>query len=136
MDSAYLTCRVGTEWYGIDVRSILEVVYLVDLNDVPASSPHVLGLMTLHQALIPVLDLRRRFVVPEAALTLRTPLIVVRTEPGQGAFVVDETDTIVSLDVAHLESVPRPGVQGAVRLNQQTVFLLDAAALLHEVVFE
>lgn len=136
MSHVCLTCRVGTEWYGIDVASIVEVMYLVALNDVPAVSPHVLGLMTLRQTQIPVLDLRRRFGVLDAPLTLRTPMIAVHTTAGQGAFVVDETDLIVQLDMSQLEYLPRPGVRGTVRLNHQTIFLLDASQLLQEVVFK
>ena len=130
---SYLTCRIGTEWYGINVQAIIEVVYMVALNDVYNPSPHVLGLMTLRKTLIPVLDLRRRFGIPSAPLTLSTPLVAVRTPAGTGAFVVDETDTIVPVDMALLESSPLSGISGAVRLNQKTLFLLNAEQLLHEV---
>lgn len=133
MSRAYLTCRIGTEWYGVDVENILEVVYMVALNDVYTASPHVLGLMTLRQSLIPVLDLRRRFGLPDTSLSLRTPLIAVRTTVGNGAFVVDETDDIIQLETLQLDAAPLPGIQGAVRLEQRTLFLLDSEQLLKEV---
>jgi purine-binding chemotaxis protein CheW len=136
MGHSYLTCRLGTEWYGVDVQSILEVVHLVALNDVYTTSPHVLGLMTLRQMLIPVLDLRQRFGLADSSLTLRTPLIAVHTSTGNGAFVVDETDAIVQIDTAELDAAPLPGIQGAVRLDQRTLFLLNVEQLLQEVRYD
>jgi purine-binding chemotaxis protein CheW len=136
MTRSYLTCRVGTEWYGIEVQNILEVMYLVALNDVHTTSPHMLGLMTLRQTLIPVLDLRRRFGLSDAPLSLSTPLIAVHTSAGSGAFVVDEIDAITHIDTMQLESAPMPGIQGAVRLEQRTLFLLNAEQLLQEVRYE
>ena len=57
----YLCCRVGTEWYGVEVSRVIEVLHFAALHEVPGAKPDVLGLLTLRDLIMPVIDLRLRF---------------------------------------------------------------------------
>ena len=43
----YLTFRVGHEWYGVDISDVVEVTHLVTVTELPATTPDLLGLMTV-----------------------------------------------------------------------------------------
>ena len=71
----YLSFRVGPEWYGVELGYITEVLHLVGLTEVPGTGADVLGLLTLRNTVMPVVDLRVRFRLPDAALQLNSPMM-------------------------------------------------------------
>lgn len=99
----YLRCRVGREWYGINTDNVFKVLQLVALNELPDADPSVLGLLTLPDCVIPVIDLRRYFGLPEATLGLETPIVAVNTSHGAVGLVVDDADDIETIVDAQLE---------------------------------
>ena len=57
-----LACfRVGDQLYGLDILRIREIVRPQKLRPVPKAPAFVEGVMNLRGAVIPVVDLRRRF---------------------------------------------------------------------------
>jgi chemotaxis signal transduction protein len=128
----YLSCRIGREWYGIELAAVIEVLHFVALTELPGTPPEVLGLMTIRDLVMPVVDLRRLFGLPEAALTLDTPIVAVRAPEGAVGLVVDDTDNIENIQdeqVAVYDGVASPYVSGAIRLSEGLLMLLNLSAL-------
>jgi purine-binding chemotaxis protein CheW len=98
----YLRCRVGREWYAINVDCVIRVLHMVALTELPDSHPDVLGLLTLPDRVVPVIDLRRRFGLVDAPLQLETPIVAVDTPHGAIGLVVDEADDIESIEESQL----------------------------------
>ncbi len=131
-----LTFRVGHEWYGVDIDSVLEVTYLVALTELPAASPDVLGLMTVRREVMPVIDLRLRFGEGEAALHLNTPIVCVRTERGAVGLVVDEAEDVIPVGEQHqtdYDGKESRYLRGVLRQPGRLILLLDAARLRSEI---
>jgi purine-binding chemotaxis protein CheW len=128
----YLRCRVGREWYGINTDCVLKVLHLVALTEMPDTSPDVLGLLTLPDCVIPVIDLRRRFELPDASLRMETPIVAVRAPQGAVGLVVDDADDIETIDQAQLEPFTgevSPYVVGIARCPEHLLLLLDISLL-------
>ncbi len=134
----YLSFRVGRQWYGIGVESVVEVLHLVALTELPAAAPDVLGLMTLREMVIPVIDLRRRFGQPEAPLHLHTPIIVVHGQRGPIGLVIDEADDVERITEAQMavyEGGDSPYVQAVAKLEGgRLLLILDTSLLSAETV--
>src|SRR5437868_6923687 len=94
----YLRFQVGPQWYGIPIEQVIEVSYLMLLNELAGTAPEMLGLMTLHDDVIPVIDLRVRFGVKQPAYRLDTPIVVTRTAQGTVGLVVDNADTVEQVE--------------------------------------
>jgi len=103
-----LSFRLGQQWYGIDVSQIVEVLYLLEMAELPGSEAHFLGLMTLREKIVPVIDLRVYYQVSEAPLQLNTPIIVVRQSNGLVGLVVDEFDNVEYITPEHLMAYDGP----------------------------
>jgi purine-binding chemotaxis protein CheW len=130
--NVYLSCRVGREWYGINTDSIFKVLQLVALTELPNASPDVLGLLTLPDNVIPVIDLRRRFGLPDAPLRLDTPIIAVDTPDGAVGLVVDDAHDIETIDEAQIQPCTgevSPYVVGVARCPDHLLLLLDTSLL-------
>ncbi len=128
----YLSFRVGTEWYAIDVTAVIEVFRFMALSELPAASPETLGLMTVRDMVMPVLDLRLLFGLAEAPLSLDTPVIALHTEAGPLGLVVDDTDNVEPLTENQLmayEGGDSPYVTAVARLAGRLLLLLDIAKI-------
>lgn len=125
-----LTFRIGHAWYGVSVDSVIEVIHLVGLTDLPGTSPDILGLLTLRDTIMPVVDMRLRLGYPAAALRLDTPIIALWTAQGSLGMVVDDVDDVVIIrEVSDYENADSPYVNAVARLDERLLLLLDTAYL-------
>ena len=133
----YLSIRVGQQWYGVDVNHIVEALHMLALAEVPAAEKNILGLMTLRDQVVPVIDLRQYFGIAEPAYHLTTPIVAVhlcsrREQQTMAGLVVDEVDNVetVSADVlAAYDGPPIAQVSGVVRTGERLLLLLDLDAV-------
>ena len=122
----YLCCRVGHEWYGIEVRRVIEVLHFVALHEIPGAKPEVLGLLTLRDLIMPVIDLRIRFGLHEAELSVDTPIIAVDTPNGPVGLVVDDVDDVEQVPkIADDHSRESPFTIGTARLENRLMLILN-----------
>jgi purine-binding chemotaxis protein CheW len=128
MISAFLRFRVGEQWYGINVGNVAEVLPLMMFNDVPGSSPDMLGLITLRDQVVPILDLRIRFGLDAAEFFIDTPILALRTPQGIVGVVVDEADAVVvASDDQIIPQTDRqiPYISAIIKHPERMLLLLD-----------
>ena len=124
----YLCCRVGAEWYGVEVSRVIEVLHLVALHETPGANPDVLGLLTLRDLIMPVIDLRRRFGLGETDLSVDTPIIAVQALGGPVGLVVDDVDDVEQLtEIKDMHGEELPYTIGTARLDGRLLFILDVS---------
>lgn len=130
----YLTLRVGQQWYGVAVEQVIEAMYLIAFDDLPGAPPHVLGLMTLRDQVMPVIDLRVRFGLDDAPLTLHTPIVAISSGEHDAGLVADQVSMVVSVDdKSGFSGHASPHVRAAVRLDdERLLYLLDVDRVLAE----
>jgi len=122
----YLTFQVGRQWYGVPVEAVIEVLQLVALDELPATKSDVLGLLTLRNIVMPVIDLRRRFMLDDAALGLDTPLIAIQNNGQHFAIVVDMVDDVIDASAASWQQQDAdPYVSYTVHMQNKLIFILS-----------
>ena len=84
----YLGFRLAKEEFAIDVTMLREIMGLQQVTVIPQTAAYVKGAMNLRGKVIPVIDLRLKFGLPESAPTNRTCVIVVHLENSGGKLVV------------------------------------------------
>lgn len=88
-----LTFRLGHEWYGVALAHVSEVLLMMALHEVPDDG--VLGMMTLRDRVLPVVDLREVIGMVDPPLAMDTPMIAVNYDGHLCGFVVDEVEAVV-----------------------------------------
>ncbi len=132
----YLSFRVGQQWYGIDIADIIEVTYLVTLTELPAATPGMLGLITIRDEVMPVIDLRIRFKADKAPLFMDTPIICARSERGTIGLVVDEAEDVLAIDPASItasDGTESRYISGVLRVPDRLLLLLDLTCVRDEI---
>jgi purine-binding chemotaxis protein CheW len=75
--------------YGLALTAVEQVIRLVDITPLPRAPAIVAGVINLHGAALPVIDLRRRFDLPARAPETSDQLICARTRRRRIMLLVD-----------------------------------------------
>jgi purine-binding chemotaxis protein CheW len=121
----YLVFHLGKEEFGIRVLKVREIMGVQDITAVPQTPGYVKGVINLRGKVVPVVDLRLKFRLPEIEYTQRTCIIVVQVQADSHAIqmgiVVDGVAEVLNLAPGDIEDTPDFG-QGVV-----TPYLLGMA---------
>ena len=136
MSFQYLTVQIGGSWYGIPLSSVIEALHMVALADLPEAAPDILGLLTLRDHIMPVIDLRVRFHCQNTKLHMSTPIVAVRSPSSEQmvGFVVDDVDSVVVLGPEiSIQATHFPYMAGAVQLESYVLLLLDIPSFFADI---
>ncbi|MEO6602644.1 MAG: chemotaxis protein CheW [Polyangiaceae bacterium] len=97
----------GSE-YALPVEAVLQMETFTGATVVPGAPGYVAGIVTVRGRVVPVIDLRLRFGLPPAEVTLDTRIIVSETQGRVVALRVDFAREVLKLDIALHQ--PAPGV--------------------------
>ena len=101
-----LEFRLAQERYAVETRYVREVYPLKDLTPLPCTPPFVLGIVNVRGHLLPVLDLKKFFDLPETGLTDLHCIILVHDGDLEFGLLADVIVGMQSLPVATLQSAP------------------------------
>jgi len=117
----YLTFLLGREEFAIQVLKVREIMGIQDITAVPQTPSYVKGVINLRGKVIPVVDLRLKFCLPEAEYTQRTCIIVVQVQSAgttlNTGIIVDAVSEVLNLAAADIEDTPDFGDGGASAAN-------------------
>jgi len=106
----HLIFSLGAEEFGIPVLNIKEIIQMQEITAVPKTAVYVKGVINLRGKVIPVVDLRLKFCLPEVDYTQRTCIIVVRVQSGECALhtgiIVDAVSEVLNLSAGDIEDTP------------------------------
>jgi purine-binding chemotaxis protein CheW len=131
--------KLSDETYGIEITRIREIILVGEITQVPETPHYIKGLINLRSTVIPVIDLRSRFGLPEGTLTGESRIMVLNVGNRTIGIVVDAVSEV--LRVAGDQISPAPPtvaslgneyMTGLVRLDEQLLILLDVDQLFGE----
>ena len=133
----YLTFVLGQESYGVSVLKVREIIRLMDITAVPQMPNYVRGVINLRGKVVPVVDLRLKFGLPNAASTERTCIVVVQVKTASNAgalmgFIVDAVEEVLNIASDDVEPTPDFGtaletdyILGMAKVKGKVKTLLD-----------
>ncbi|MGM1045266.1 chemotaxis protein CheW [Paenibacillus sp. N3/727] len=98
--------KLGSEEYGIEVEKVQTIERLMPITRVPKTYAFVKGVVNLRGVVIPVIDLRGRFGLPEAEHTDQTRIIIVAVNEMQVGFIVDSASDVIDLNSDSIDTPP------------------------------
>jgi purine-binding chemotaxis protein CheW len=125
----YATFFAQDRFLGVTVDRVQEVLRAQPLTSVPLAHPHVAGLLNLRGSIVTALELRARLGLPRREAHAPSALVVVTTDLGPLALVVDRLGDVLSVDPGAFETLPETVEPTSRRLIKGT-YKLDDALLL------
>lgn len=133
-----LACfRLGTEMYALDIMKIKEIIRPQKITLVPKAPRFIEGVINLRGAVIPIVDLRKRFDLPTNA-SERTVRVIICSIAGKIlGLVVDEVAEVRRYSRKEIQPAPHflkgRGSEfflGVCRRDKELIMLLDLEKIL------
>ena len=114
--------------YALRLASVRQVLRMVEVTPLPKAPEIVLGVVSLHGTVVPVLSIRRRVGLTEGEASLSDQLIVADTASRSVALVVDAVIGVVERSTEEITEAERivPGaeyVEGIAKLDEGMLFI-------------
>jgi purine-binding chemotaxis protein CheW len=137
----YLVFELNKEECCIQVLKVKEIMGVQDITTVPQTPHFVKGVINLRGKVIPVVDLRLKFGLPETEYTQRTCIIVVQVQKETIqmllGIVVDSVAEVLNIMSADIEDTPNfgqgaatPYLLGMAKIKGRVKLLLDIDEVL------
>lgn len=132
-----LTFLIGKQEYGIHILEAREVVGSMHVDPVPRTPDFMKGVINLRGKIIPVIDLRTKFNMPEGELSKENCIVVVDLNGTLTGMKVDFLVGVLTVEKGEFEDTPQLGsnieteyISGIAKLDKRVVIVLDMANIL------
>lgn len=113
LEGKYLTFSLGSEEYGVEILRVKEIIGMMDITEVPDTPEYVKGVINLRGKVIPVMDLRSRFMMGQVDYTERTCIVVFETKTDGGVelvgVIVDGVSEVLHIKGKDIELIKELG---------------------------
>jgi purine-binding chemotaxis protein CheW len=129
--------NLGEEVYAIDISMVREIIQMQTITRVPGTPHSVEGVINLRGAVIPIVDLRKKFHLSKIGKDKDTRIVVVSCKGQDVGVIVDSVAEVLRISLDSIE--PSSSVfsedhlehlQGIVKLENRLVILLDMDQVL------
>jgi purine-binding chemotaxis protein CheW len=134
----FLVFTLGGQEYGLAISAVEEVARLPDqITKLPRSPDFLKGVINLRGSVLPIIDQRRRFELPEEAEGDGRRLVVMRIDANIAGFIVDGVSEVLRTTESAVEPAPDIAgitavLEGVLNLESsgRMILLLDPGRLL------
>lgn len=123
--------------YGIDILQVHEIIRIPEVTRLPNTPSYIKGVINLRGSVVPVVDMRERFGLPQGTQTDQTRIIVIETGDKLIGLWVDSVYQVVRLPLANIdppseliEGISEEFIKGVGRLRNRLVIILNFESLL------
>ncbi len=133
----YLTFSLDTEYYGIEIKHVTEIIGVQSITEVPEMPEYIRGIINLRGKIIPVMDVRLRFKKPFRAYNDRTCVIVVEIRQMSIGLIVDRVSEVLSIPEKEIVAPPEikqvnhTYITGIGKVGGDVKLILDCDKLLN-----
>ena len=108
-EGKFLTFQLQDEEYGLEILKVRELMGIMNITPVPQTPEYVKGVINLRGKVIPVVDLRLKFGLPEGEYDQKTCIIVVDVKGKLMGIVVDTVSEVMDIKGSDIEPPPSFG---------------------------
>lgn len=132
---SYLTFRLGDELYASNVKNVINIIELSKITKVPRAPEYMLGIVNLRGTVLPVIDARKKFGLPEVEYTVNTCILVLEVVVNNDKILVgalvDGVKEVVEIAETEISDPPTIGfshnnyfITGVYKKKDEEVFIM------------
>ncbi len=129
--------NLGREVYAVDIGMVREIIHIQAITRVRGTPDSVEGVINLRGAVIPIVDLRKRFKLDNIEQDKNTRIVVVNCNGQDIGVIVDSVAEVLRIQVDSIEEAETifsgehlEHLLGIVKLSGRLIILLDMDRVL------
>lgn len=135
----YLTFVLGKEEYGLEILKVREIIGAlgIKITAVPQMPDEIKGVLNLRGSVIPIIDLRMRFDMPEKEYSRESCIIVLNVAGRLISIAVDAVSEVLDITENEIDDPPQFGssvdtefITGMGKVKDKVVMLLNIDKVL------
>lgn len=126
----YVLLTLDDQRYSLPLTHVEKVVPAVYVTPLPQAPDIVTGIIDIHGQVIPVVNLRRRFRLPERMLELADQFIIATTSRRTIALTVDTVSGVIDISQQHV--VSRTHILSSIEHVAGVATQEDGVILIHD----
>lgn len=140
-EQQYFSFIVREQEYGVDILRVVEIRGWTGAREVPGLPLYMKGVIDLRGEVVPIIDLRERFGMPNLAYNQLTVVVILKVNGEHGektiGIIVDAVSDVYTIDSEQLKPAPDFGtevdmsyVTNLATVEEKMIILLDVDELL------
>jgi purine-binding chemotaxis protein CheW len=132
-----VTFYLADEEYGLDVRTVQEIIRVTDTTHVPRAPQFIKGVINLRGRIIPVVDLKKKLDLGELIASRLSRIVVVKLRDRLIGLLVDGASQVLKIPVSSIDAAPEEildvnvsFIRGVAKLEKRLIILLDLYKIL------
>lgn len=128
---------LANEEYGIEVEKVKTIERMMPLTRVPKTFNFVKGVINLRGVVVPVIDLRGRFGLPESEFTDNSRIVIVSVGEMEVGMIVDSANDVIDVDSDLIQDPPEivggiraKYLRGVAKVGERLLVLLNLKEVL------
>lgn len=132
----YLTYRLEDEVFAVDVAKVREILDYTPATKIPGTPDFISGIINVRGSVIPVVNMRIKFGLPNTEKTVNTCIVVMEIGNDEEKTIlgalVDSVQEVFELEAAMIEPPPKMGtrlkteyIKGIGKRNNELIIILD-----------
>jgi purine-binding chemotaxis protein CheW len=137
MENQVVVFELAGEHYGVDIATVEGIIKMQKITKMPHTLSFVEGVTNLRGAVLPVIDMRKRFGLAERTVSKDTRIIVVEMEGMTVGMIVDAVSEVLRIPVEDVDppspmvtTVDSTFINGIAKVEERLIILLDLAKVL------
>ncbi len=98
--------KLKNEEFGIYIESVREIVRVPEITQLPRAPEFLWGISNLRGDIMPIIDTRKRFSMPETQISERARVLVVDIDGVSSGLVVDEVNEVMRVPKNAIDNPP------------------------------
>jgi purine-binding chemotaxis protein CheW len=130
---------LADEEYGVEVEKVKTIERMMPMTRVPKTYDFVKGVINLRGVVVPVIDLRGRFGLPEGEYTDNSRIVIIAVNEMEVGLIVDAANDVIDVDSDLIQDPPEivGGVrakylQGVAKIGERLLVLLNLNEVLNK----
>ena len=136
-DFEFISLMAGDQCFCLELGRVREIRRWEPVTMLPHSASHVLGVVNLRGAVVPIVDLAQRLGFSKVEPTQRNVIIISRYSDQVVGFLVQSVSEIFTINASEVKEAPKlggaienPFIEGVISLNDDLVRVINIDALM------
>lgn len=134
----YVVFTINDKVSALSIEEVIEIIRIHTITFVPGIKDYIPGMINLRGKIIPVVDLHKRYRMPNIPFAKKTRMIIVQNEGEDIGLIVDEVTMVIDVEQQDVEqtldmfnSLEKDCYRGFAKVDGQLIGILNIHKVLY-----